>query len=246
MRQVRQFAVLSAIALSALLASCLGSLAQQGRADAQPVAAPSLPDHKALFGTSEVFSRDNTAFFKWNGMLARFHAEERRAAQCGSASREGCEPGPWRALVAELKAIGGLRAKLERVNAAINRHPYVPSMRNWGESNHWETPFEFFRKNGQCQDYAATKYLLLRAAGVPATQLRLVVLRDTRLGLDHAVTVAYVDGQALMLDNQIRDVVPVESIRHYQPYYSINEQGWWLHRGPNSRYAEIAGHAAVN
>jgi predicted transglutaminase-like cysteine proteinase len=56
-----------------------------------------------------------------------------------------------------------------------------------------------------------------------------VVLRDRRLGLDHAVTVAYVDGEALMLDNQTPGVVPVTGIHYYQPYYSINETGWWLH-----------------
>jgi hypothetical protein len=25
-------------------------------------------------------------------------------------------------------------------------------------------------------------------------------------------------------------VVPANSIRHYQPVFSINEEGWWLHR----------------
>jgi hypothetical protein len=34
----------------------------------------------------------------------------------------------------------------------------------------------------------------------------------------------------LLLDNQIKTVVPANSIKHYQPVYSINENGWWLHR----------------
>jgi len=25
-------------------------------------------------------------------------------------------------------------------------------------------------------------------------------------------------------------VVPANSIRHYNPVFSINESGWWLHR----------------
>jgi predicted transglutaminase-like cysteine proteinase len=198
----------------------------------------------ALFGTGEAFSPDNSAFVKWTGVLARFAAEQRRGAQSCEPSAEpspgaqGCVPAQWQALVA---ALGGLdpRTMLDRVNTAINRHPYVPSLRNWGESNYWETPFEFLRVSGQCQDYAIAKYLLLRAAGMPADKLRVVVLRDTRLGLDHAVTVAYVGGEALMLDNQFADVVPTASVRHYQPYYSINEQGWWLHRGANARYAAV-------
>jgi len=191
----------------------------------------------ALFGTREVYSPDSSAFFKWHGMMDRFAAERRSAGTVCAADRlEPCEPAEWAALVASLKGLD-LRAKIERVNAAMNAHPYIPSQVNWQESNHWETPFEFLRKGGQCQDYAIAKYLLLRESGVPASALRLVVLRDTRLGLDHAITVAYVGGEALVLDNQQRSVVPTTSLGHYRPYYSINEQGWWLHRDAGARYA---------
>src|SRR5690242_16694870 len=197
------------------------------------------PDHgrarqtPALFGPREIYSPDTTAFAKWTGMLARFGLEQ-AAAQRGCAGEAPCAE--WHRILGALDGLD-LRAKLDRVNAAVNRHPYVASQQNWGESNHWETPFEFFRRSGQCQDYAIAKYLLLRAAGVPAAQLRVLVLRDTELGLDHAVTVAYVDGEAFLLDNQIGTVVPADSVHHYQPYYSINERGWWLHVGPNARYA---------
>ena len=64
-----------------------------------------------------------------------------------------------------------------------------------------------------------------------------MVLRDTHLGLDHAVTVAFLDDEALVLDNQQPTVVPASRLDYYRPYYSINEQGWWLHRGDNARYA---------
>jgi predicted transglutaminase-like cysteine proteinase len=188
----------------------------------------------ALFGTREIYSPDIAAFDKWTGMLARFRLE-----QAACTADAACEPGEWRRLLSALDGLD-LRAKLDLVNAAVNRHPYVPSQSNWGESNHWETPFEFFRKSGQCQDYAIAKYLLLRAAGVPAAELRVLVLRDTQLGLDHAVTVAYVEGEALLLDNQIGTVVPADSVHNYQPYYSINEAGWWLHVGPHARYASAA------
>lgn len=181
----------------------------------------------SLFGTDEEFSTDNSAFVKWTEMLQRYDRERRHGA-----------PDEWRALVASLEGLD-LRAKLARANDVINAHPYTPSMANWGERNHWETPFEFLRKNGQCQDYAIAKYMLLREAGISATALRLVILRDTRQALDHAVLVAYVDGQPMLLDNQINDVVPAATVHYYAPYYSISEQGWWLHRGANARYAAL-------
>jgi predicted transglutaminase-like cysteine proteinase len=185
--------------------------------------------YPALFGTHESYSPAIDRFYKWTGMLKRWTAEQRAATSpCVLGETTECEPREWRRLV-EILAPMDLRAKLAAVNDLVNRYPYTPSAANWREPNHWETPFEFLAKSGQCQDYAIAKFMLLRAAGVPDELLRVVVLRDRRLGLDHAVTVAYVDGEALMLDNQIAEVVPVAGIHHYQPYYSINETGWWLH-----------------
>lgn len=195
--------------------------------------------YPALFGAREIHSPDLSAFVKWTGMLERFRREQGRGKEsCARDAGAGCAALEWRLMLDALAGLD-LRAKVERVNALINRHPYVPSMRNWGESNRWETPFEFLSRGGQCQDYAIAKYLLLRAAGVPAAQLRIVVLRDMRLGLDHAVAVAYVEGRVLMLDSQLASVARADDIHHYQPYYSINEEGWWLHLGPNARYASV-------
>jgi predicted transglutaminase-like cysteine proteinase len=185
--------------------------------------------YPALFGTHETYSSAIDRFYKWTGMLQRWSAERRQARQpCTLGQITACEPREWRRLVDLLTPLT-LRAKIDTVNSLVNRYPYIPSATNWSEPNHWETPFEFLARSGQCQDYAIAKFMLLRAAGVPNELLRVVVLRDRRLGLDHAVTVAYVDGEALMLDNQTPAVTPVTSIHYYQPYYSINETGWWLH-----------------
>ena len=196
--------------------------------------------HPRIFGNIEIYSPDVAPFWKWTTMLARYHDELRHARHVcrdgewsGAYSAEvgyegGCEPAEWRDLVNELRGLD-LRAKLDRVNAEINRHPYVRSIDNWGDPNHWETPFEFLKVGGQCQDYAITKYLLLRAAGVDEDDLRVVVVRDMNLQLDHAILVVFADGGALVLDNQIARVVPATLIHHYRPYYSINEAGWWRH-----------------
>jgi predicted transglutaminase-like cysteine proteinase len=221
-----------------------GMLSGPTRAQEAPAAAvayrPPAP-RSGLFGTEEVYSADNAAFSKWNGMLARHRAQLAEAGTC-----ERCvAAAEWHELVARLSPLP-FHAKLEAVNAAVNRHPYVTSMRNWGESNRWETPLEFLRQGGQCQDYAIAKYLALRDAGVPADRLRLVVLRDMRLGIDHAVTVAYGEGEAWVLDNQSAALAPADSLLHYQPYYSISEEGWWLHRGPHARYATAGANAPLN
>jgi predicted transglutaminase-like cysteine proteinase len=206
----------------ALLLALLASAVLPAHA-ANPLAYPS------LFGTREIASSNTAQFWRWHAMLARWHEEERQAhGPCPDGIWKGCEPKEWTRLVRELRGLSD-RDKIERVNAALNRYPYTPSWKNWDESNYWETPFEFLHKSGQCQDYAIAKFMTLRAAGMPSERLRIVVLRDTRLQLDHAVVVAYVDGEALMLDNQFPRVMRPSQVSQYRPYYSINESGWWLH-----------------
>jgi len=206
-----------------LLAASIVAGAEIGATQAGSQSSP------ALFGTHETYSGSIDRFYKWTGMLQRWAAERRDARQlCMLGQVTGCEPREWRRIVDLLTPLD-LRAKVDAVNSLVNRYPYTPSAANWSDANYWETPFEFMTKSGQCQDCAITKFMLLRAAGVPNELMRVVVLRDRRLGLDHAVTVVYVGGEALMLDNQFPEVVPVSSVHHYQPYYSINETGWWLH-----------------
>ncbi len=53
--------------------------------------------------------------------------------------------------------------------------------------------------------------------------MRVVALQDQNLNLGHAVLVVYVGDEPMLLDNQIASVVPANSIRHYNPVFSINE-----------------------
>ena len=57
-----------------------------------------------------------------------------------------------------------------------------------------------------------------------------VIVNDRARRATHAVLAVYVDGRPLILDNLRNDVVAADLIGDYEPVYSINEQGWWLHR----------------
>jgi len=176
-----------------------------------------------------VHSTNMARFEKWRDLLARWAREQRLAATtCAASNSVNCVPPEWQRLLKDLAQLSD-REKLERVNSALNRHPYVSSYQNWGEVNYWETPFEFLRRNGQCQDYSVAKFMMLRATGFPNERLRIVIVHDDERQLDHAVLIAYVDGEALLLDNQFTSVVPAAKVRRYRPYYSINETGWWLY-----------------
>ena len=181
-----------------------------------------------LFHTRELYSADLAAFTKWDGVVARTDREERHAATCPAGAGKDCVALWWQRFVATLSRLP-LRARVERVNAVLNQVRYVSAETNWHDPNHWETPYEFLTHGGQCQDYAIAKYMALEASGVPDSALRLAVVHDRVTALDHAVAVVYVDGQALVLDNQTAAVMPADQLRRYVPYYSINRSGWWYH-----------------
>ncbi len=195
-------------------------------------AAEARPSVGGIFGYTEVRSDDLGPFVKWTGMLDRFLLEDGEAGgDCTSTSYNACHHQEWQALIADLRG-QDLEAQLERVNRFMNQRRYIVDPINWGVRDYWATPRQFFRKQGDCEDYAIAKYLTLRALGVSDAQMRIVVLQDLNLGIPHAVlAVATADG-TMILDNQISQVVDARVIRHYQPIYSINERAWWLHRPP--------------
>lgn len=179
--------------------------------------------YPSLFGTTEIASSGLKLFPKWRGVMERFSDEK---ANCFNPL---CNQAYWRQVLEEL-AGADRRTQLERINREMNEKLYVTDPINWGVPDYWATPFQFNRKNGDCEDYAIAKFMALRSLGFENAEMRIVVLNDLNLRIGHAVLVVYVDSQALVLDNQIKTIVPADSIRHYQPVYSVNEDGWWLHR----------------
>ena len=188
----------------------------------------------AIFQSSDVANANLKPFPKWTGMLQRYFTEQQQAGgECLSGGPR-CPTPEWRSLIEELRLLDR-QQQLARVNAHMNRFRYIIDPINWGVDDYWTTPAEFFAKHGDCEDYAIAKYLTLRAAGVPAEDMRIVVVQDMNLRVAHAVLAVYVEDKAFVLDNQIRQVVESESIRHYRAIFSINEQHWWLHKPAGGR-----------
>jgi predicted transglutaminase-like cysteine proteinase len=169
-------------------------------------------------------------FPKWTDMLRRWSAQVAAAQNCVAATDEvqDCVPGEWASLTARLRPLDR-RAMLDQLNRAINHHPYVAATDNWGRADYWETPFEFMSRNGQCEDYAIAKFMILRALGFADGDLRILVVRDVAREVDHAVLVVNLDGTAWLLDSIDDTVALLASAAQYRPYYAINETGWWLY-----------------
>lgn len=213
-------------AVRAMLCAFVPLAAMANPFAAQAEMAPQIP----LFGASEVRSANLGPFTKWTGMLQRFEEERKISSEpCEPTRLVRCFAKEWSAFLEPLRN-QSLTAKLDAVNRRMNFAPYITDPRNWGVPDYWATPAQFFRKDGDCEDYAIAKYLSLRALGVASEQLRIVIVDDLNLGVPHAVLAVLDGGAAYILDNQIQQVVPMQAIHHYRPIYSINEESWWLHR----------------
>ncbi len=189
-----------------------------------------------LWGFSEVRSTNLRLFAKWTSTLSRYETERltTRRPGCAHPAADDCRTEEWQRFLESVRD-QDRRSQIASVNAFINARPYVADQANWNRSDYWATPAEFLARSGDCEDYAIAKYLALRELGWSDRELRIVAVKDLHKGIGHAVTVAFLDGEAFVLDNQLNKVTEVGAIGHYRPVYSLNATAWWHHHeGPDA------------
>lgn len=182
--------------------------------------------YPALFGTNERSSKDISAFTKWSNMFAKF---ERDITQ----NRGKSEMVKWKSEIEKYKGMP-LRTMAAKVNTFINKTPYITDSKNWGKSDYWATPVEFFTRGGDCEDFAIAKYVSLRALGVPENRMRIAIVQDTVKNIPHAILVVYTNSGAMILDNQSTVMKSADTVKRYKPIFSINRTAWWVHKAPTT------------
>ncbi len=182
--------------------------------------------YPALFGASEKRSDNLKAFTKWIGMFERFEDEIKNKKD-------------YRVIKAMKRELSRYRSKsifemAKNVDKMMNGKKYIVDQKNWGKSDYWETPIEFMKYGGDCEDFAIAKYVALRALGVPESRMRVAIVQDLKKNMPHAILVVYTERGAFVLDNQSQIMRSANTIKHYKPIYSINRQSWWLHTVPRN------------
>src|SRR5476651_2647532 len=165
---------------------------------------------------------------KWLGVERKLDDERVQLALC-DGDRERCvSPAALQllAIVDAGRAREG-RARLGEINRAINLaiRP-MSDMAQYGAIDVWSTPLVTFASGaGDCEDYAIAKFVALRLSGIASDDLRIVIMRDTIHGEDHAVAAARLDGRWLMLDNRRMAMVEDANVRNYRPTFVIDRHG---------------------
>lgn len=185
----------------------------------------------SFFSTTEQMSTKMDPFTKWNGAVARFSKEYAafKDGKCGAPEMNKCNFDKWMAFLDGLKD-KDLVTQIRDINDYMNRAPYITDPVNWGEKDYWASPGEFMAKFGDCEDYAIAKYMSLRYLGYEEKDLRIVAVKDLNLKIGHAILVVYYKDTPYVLDNQIKQVIPADKIKHYLPVFSINTKAWWKHQ----------------
>lgn len=189
--------------------------------------------YPALFGSEEKRSDDLTAFVKWTSMFNRYNAQlEMNSTRATLAS--------WKKQITTTQSES--IADLARgIDVLMNQVSYVDDRANWGKSDYWETPFEFLKYGGDCEDFAIAKYMSLKALGVSEDRLRIAIVHDLIKNIPHAVLVVYTEEGPLVLDNQSKTTQTAADISRYKPIFSINAKSWWLHtKGADVQVASAA------
>jgi len=113
----------------------------------------------------------------------------------------------------------------------------------------WSTVEEFMRRGGDCEDFATTKYYLLRRLGFRTDQLRVVVTWDRGARGYHAILAVKLDEADTVLLLESDNTIRRGSRHRYRFIYSINEESIWDHEAapasvsrqpPASRNKEIS------
>lgn len=189
-----------------------------------------------IFGFDEVNLGRSKFFKKWSGALHR-HMENQvtQTLLCAKGVISLCNATAASRFDSSLFSLRQADRHLPAVNHHVNKVSYVEDSANYAQRDYWAAPREFFGKGGDCEDYAITKYLLLRELGIDPDSMRIVVVMDEQRDTAHAVLAVYLPDDILVLDNLSRSIERHQYVSNYVPIYSVNEKHAWLHTRSKAR-----------
>ncbi len=184
----------------------------------------------SVFSPRIATNQELSGFPKWTRVASGYNVQKHLSlATCAGDNVMLCNSEKWKTLLNN-QAGQDWKNVFNNVNRFINQFPYIEDANNYGMDDYWATPQELFARGGDCEDFAIAKYMALKALGFPTANMRILVLNDHNLDILHAVLVVKYGKATYVLDNQVPEVMMAGAIRHYEPIFSINEQGWWKHQ----------------
>lgn len=194
------------------------------------------------FGLFAFRAPEGSLWRKWRGVETDIAIDQRLVSLCRDHA-EVCTPAAKRFLsIFDTVKVRRGRDQLEEANRQVNAAiRYVSDLSQHSEPDRWSAPLTTLASGrGDCEDYAIAKYVILREAGYPASDLRFLLVRDRFAREDHAVLAARLDGRWLILDNRF-NVIPEDTRMHnFTPLFALNHEGVKLVAAPYAKRAPLA------
>ena len=184
------------------------------RGSFSPLPAPTRPDgpSEEPFGLSAFRAPEGLLWTKWRTVEAQIQRDTEVLAEC-RVELDRCPPEARRFLdiIEAARAREGLD-RLEEINRLINLAiRYTSDLAQHGSPDVWSAPLATLRSGrGDCEDYTIAKYAALRQAGVPDSDLRILLGNDSTVREAHAVLAVLHEGTWQILDNR-RAVILADS-----------------------------------
>ncbi len=103
--------------------------------------------------------------------------------------------------------------------------------RLYRQPDYWATPAEFLTAEaGDCEDFAIAKYVALTRLGFTEDRLRVALVFDRRRRLEHALTIVYWGGDAIILDSLADAPKSHVQVTRYRPICSFNRRQLWVNK----------------
>lgn len=169
--------------------------------------------------------------FQIGGIPGKARWASVRTAGLDTGCGEACPAGSAIGAAIEAAKAKPVAQQLTAINSAVNRAiAYTRDQDVYGKRDYWAKPQEtLVNAKGDCEDFAILKMAALKAAGVPSDSMTLVVLRDQRRNLFHAVLAVTTDRGQYILDNLRMDVPRDTALGDYQALYSMSEGRTYIH-----------------
>lgn len=147
----------------------------------------------------------------------------------------------WAAIsTASLDNVSGIWTELVDQADRIPPEEIVPTVNRWVNWNvrfaddsgadNWSAAADtLIRGTGDCEDFAIAKMALLLRMGIPKDDMFLVIVREKRHLVDHAVLAVRRHGTMQILDNRTDKVLPAAQISDYNPTLSYSGAFAWIY-----------------
>jgi predicted transglutaminase-like cysteine proteinase len=198
-----------------------GESAERPAALIQPNVTSSRTETNDPFGSSTGRASEGPLTHAWQAVRTGVLADMARLERC-PVEDDACSPAAeaLRKIIADGRSHDGL-ARLGVINRAINL-----AIKATSDPYGWHSPLQALSAGeGDCKDYAVTKYLALLEAGFAEQDVKLVIVHDMATDQAHAIVIVHLNADWIVLDNRWLALVRDFELRRSVPLFILDENG---------------------